>query len=170
MPTRAPRPRPAVASATPHPGYRPCVGLVLINRDGLVFLGERSGPHGNAWQMPQGGIDPGETPEEAARRELHEEVGTDEAELLATSACWHAYDLPEDLIPHSWGGGYRGQTQKWFAFRFTGDDADIDLDRHVPEFVRWRWASPAEAAHLVWPVKRPVYRAVFDEFAHLLAG
>lgn len=143
---------------------------MLVNRDGLVFLGERSGPHGEAWQMPQGGIDPGETPEDAARRELHEEVGIDKAELLAASAGWHAYDLPAHLIPRAWGGAYRGQTQKWFVFRFTGDDSDIALDRHEPEFVRWRWASPAEATRLVWPLKRPVYRAVFEEFAPLLAG
>lgn len=162
-------PTAAADRATPHPGYRPCVGLVLINREGLVFLGERRGSPGDVWQMPQGGIDPGETPAQAAWRELHEEAGTDRAELVAESRGWYAYDLPEHRIPRAWGGGYRGQTQKWFAFRFTGDDADIDLDRHVPEFARWRWATPAEAVRLVWFIKRPVYRAVFAEFAPLLA-
>ena len=154
--------------AGPQPGHRPCVGVVLLNDAGRVFIGERTGPLRNAWQMPQGGIDPGESPLEAARRELGEEVGTAQAELLAESACWYAYDLPPDLIPAYWGDRYRGQSQRWFAFRFTGSDAEIRLDGEHPEFRNWRWATPAEVLDLIVAFKRPVYRAVFREFGGLL--
>ena len=130
-----------VSRGGPHPGYRPCVGLMLINPAGLLFIGQRRGPALDAWQMPQGGIDPDETPREAAWRELREEVGTDRAQLVAESRCWYAYDLPPELWPPRWGGQYRGQSQKWFAFRFTGTDEDIDIAAHEPEFVRWRWAG-----------------------------
>jgi putative (di)nucleoside polyphosphate hydrolase len=142
---------------------------MLINRAGLVFIGERHGPLPDAWQMPQGGIDPGERPLEAAWRELAEEVGTARAELLAESRCWHAYDLPPDLRPKHWDDRYRGQTQKWFALRFTGADADIRLDGGEPEFRSWRWAAPDEVLRLIVPFKRPVYDAVFEEFRHLFA-
>jgi putative (di)nucleoside polyphosphate hydrolase len=153
----------------PQAGYRPCVGLVLVNAAGLLFIGERRGPVLNAWQMPQGGIDPGEEPGAAARRELHEEVGTDRAELIAESAWWYAYDLPAELIPARWGGRWRGQSQKWFGFRFTGTDQDIDIAGHEPEFVRWRWARPDEVLRLAVDFKRPIYQAVLEEFGHLLA-
>ena len=152
----------------PHPGYRPCVGLALVNPEGLLFIGERRGPLLNAWQMPQGGIDPGEDPRTAARRELREEVGTDRAELVAESCCWYAYDLPPELRPARWDSRYRGQTQKWFGFRFTGVDADIDIAAHEPEFLRWRWAPPDEVMGLVVDFKRPIYQAVLEEFDHLL--
>jgi putative (di)nucleoside polyphosphate hydrolase len=152
----------------PPAGYRPGVGLLLIGPDRRLFLGERTGPLQNAWQMPQGGIDPGESPLEAARRELLEEVGTDRAELLAESRRWYVYDLPPELTPDHWGGRYRGQSQRWFAFRFTGSDADIDLEAHHAEFARWRWATPDEALRLIVSFKRSVYRAVLAEFAPLL--
>jgi putative (di)nucleoside polyphosphate hydrolase len=148
--------------------YRPCVGLMLLNRAGLIFIGARRGPLAQAWQMPQGGIDRGEPPEQAAWRELREEVGTDRAELLAESRRWYAYDLPPDLAARWQGGRYRGQRQKWFALRFLGEDRDIDLETHEPEFSRWRWASAAEVLALIAPFKRPVYEAVMAEFAHLL--
>ena len=153
----------------PQPGYRPCVGLVLINPAGHVFIGERRGPVLDAWQMPQGGIDPGEDPRAAARRELREEVGTERAELMGESRYWYAYDLPPELIPPHWGSRYRGQSQKWFAFRFTGTDGDIDIAAHEPEFVRWRWARPDEVLHLAVAFKRPIYQAVLEEFGGLLA-
>ena len=153
----------------PHPGYRPCVGLVLINPAGHVFIGERRGPVLDAWQMPQGGIDPGEDPRAAARRELREEVGTERAELMGESRYWYAYDLPPELIPPHWGSRYRGQSQKWFAFRFTGTDGDIDIAAHEPEFVRWRWARPDEVLRLAVAFKRSIYQAVLEEFGGLLA-
>jgi putative (di)nucleoside polyphosphate hydrolase len=159
-----------VTRRAPHPGYRPCVGLVLVNAERLLFIGERRGPLSNAWQMPQGGIDPGEDPGAAARRELMEEVGTDRAELLAASRYWHAYDLPPALVPSRWGGRYTGQTQKWFCFRFTGTDGDIDIAAHEPEFVRWRWAPPDEVVRLAVDFKRSIYQAVLEEFGDLIAG
>jgi putative (di)nucleoside polyphosphate hydrolase len=152
----------------PPAGYRPCVGLMLLNSANLVFIGERRGPLLNAWQMPQGGIDLGETPRAAAWRELKEEVGTDHAQLLAESRHWHSYDLPPELRPARWDARHRGQSQRWFAFRFTGEDAEIDLEAHEPEFARWRWARPAEVLNLVVAFKRPVYEAVLTEFAPLL--
>jgi putative (di)nucleoside polyphosphate hydrolase len=154
--------------AGPPEGYRPCVGLMLLDRAGRMFIGERRGPLLDAWQMPQGGIDPGETPLVAAWRELKEEVGTELAELLAESRYWYAYDLPPELLPSHWDPSYRGQSQRWFAFRFLGSDADIDLATHHPEFERWRWASADEVLRLIVPFKRPVYQAVLAEFADLL--
>jgi len=142
---------------------------MLLNRAGQVLIGERAGPLPDAWQMPQGGIDAGETPLEAAWRELVEEVGTGRAELLAESGYWYAYDLPPELRPQHWDDRHRGQSQKWFALRFTGTDADIRLDTGEPEFRSWRWAAPDEVLRLIVPFKRPVYEAVFEEFRHLFA-
>ncbi len=153
----------------PEPGYRPSVGVMLLDRQGRVFVGERIGTPG-AWQMPQGGIDAGEAPLEAARRELKEEAGTDKAEFLAESTGWISYDLPEDLRRKLWGGRFRGQTQKWFAFRFLGSDADIDLATHHREFARWRWLELRELPLHIVPFKRRVYEQVVAEFGHLADG
>ena len=150
----------------PKPGYRPCVGVMLLDRNGRVFVGERIGTPG-AWQMPQGGIDDGEAPLDAARRELKEEVGTDKAELMAESVGWFSYDLPQELRDTLWRGRFRGQTQKWFAFRFVGSDADIDLETHHPEFARWRWLPMKELTLHIVPFKRQVYEQVIAEFRHL---
>jgi putative (di)nucleoside polyphosphate hydrolase len=118
----------------------------------------------SAWQMPQGGIDPGETPAQAALRELREEVGCGKAEILAESREWHHYDVPAEIAGRMWGGAFRGQRQKWFAMRFLGDDADIDIATEHREFDAWRWATATELPGLIVPFKRAIYVAVLDEF------
>lgn len=147
--------------------FRPCVGLALFNRDGLVFAARRIDTPGDAWQMPQGGIDDGETPRQAALRELEEEIGTAHAEIVAESADWVRYDLPPELVGKVWNGRYRGQCQKWFALRFTGADSDIDIVTKHPEFSDWRWLPLAELPGRIVPFKRAVYEQVAAEFAHL---
>ena len=150
--------------------YRPAVGIMLFNREGSVFVGRRIDmPAGlAAWQMPQGGIDPGETPRQAAIRELKEEVGSDKAEILAESREWLYYDVPEELRKRFgglWGGRYRGQRQKWFAMRFTGEDGDIDPAAHEhPEFDAWEWVAPGRLPDLIVPFKRQLYLDVLAEF------
>ena len=148
--------------------YRPAVGIMLLNAHGDVFVGQRIDSTLEAWQMPQGGIDAGETPEQAAWRELGEEVGTNAAEILAVSADWLDYDLPPDLQGKLWSGRFRGQRQRWFAMRFTGTDADIAIATPEPEFRAWMWASPGRLPELVVPFKRPLYEAVMAEFDALL--
>jgi putative (di)nucleoside polyphosphate hydrolase len=157
--------------------YRPCVGVMLLNDDQRVFVGRRSdrsgAPEGvgNWWQMPQGGLDAGETPEAAAKRELEEETGITRARLIGRARNWLDYDLPDKLIGVAWHGRYRGQTQLWFAARFEGDDAEIDLaprPGHEQEFDAWQWVPAAELPSLVVPFKRPVYEAVLREFSALL--
>jgi putative (di)nucleoside polyphosphate hydrolase len=138
---------------------------MLINRAGLVFVGRRIDVLEEAWQMPQGGVDAGETPRKAALRELKEEVGTDKAKIVAETRSWLYYDLPRDLAPLLWGGKYRGQRQKWFAMRFEGEDSDIDLATHEPEFSEWRWMPVERLPFLIVPFKRPIYEAVVAEFA-----
>lgn len=156
-------------ASAPPPGYRPCVGIFLLNLAGQVFAGRRIDTAEDAWQMPQGGIDHGESPAVAARREMREEIGTDRAELLAESPHWRSYDLPEPLARRLWRGRYRGQAQRWLAFRFTGTDADIKLDGRHPEFSAWRWVQPDELPQLIVPFKRDVYVSVVDEFRPLWA-
>lgn len=148
----------------PPSGYRPCVGLLLLDRQNRIFVGQRADLSFPAWQMPQGGIDPGETPLEAGLRELREEVGTDRVELLKESRFWRSYDLPADLARRMWGGRYRGQTQRWLAFRFLGEDHDIDIDQPHREFRAWRWAEPDELLAEIVPFKRDVYKSVLEEF------
>ncbi|MBF0354552.1 MAG: RNA pyrophosphohydrolase [Alphaproteobacteria bacterium] len=148
--------------------YRLGVGILLFNAQGEVFVGMRADSPG-AWQMPQGGIDKGEEPRQAALRELKEETGTDKAEIISESKDWLSYDLPPDLSRKVWKGKYRGQKQKWFAFRFLGQDSDIQLDCHEEEveFVRWRWACFEELPGLIVGFKRPLYEAIAAEFAPL---
>ena len=155
-------------SSVPPAGYRPCVGIFLLNRDRRVFVGQRLDTP-DAWQMPQGGIDPGEDPAAAGLREMHEEIGTDRASLIRESRVWRAYDLPAEIAGRIWGGQYRGQTQKWLAFAFEGEDADIRLDASHPEFSTWRWVEPAMLGLLIVPFKRPVYLSVVAEFRPLWA-
>lgn len=150
--------------------YRPCVGVVLANPDGLIFTGERVDTPG-AWQMPQGGIDDGETPEGAALRELEEETGVPQrlVKVEAETDGWIRYDLPDHLLGKVWKGRYRGQEQKWFLLRFQGSDADIDITRHHKEFARWRWLSADEVLDNIVPFKRAVYDLVISQFRDRLA-
>lgn len=149
--------------------YRRGVGAVLFNADGKVFVGCRvDRGRGTAWQLPQGGIDEGETPECAVLRELAEEIGTDKARIIAETRDWLTYDLPDPLVGVAWGGRYRGQRQRWFALRFTGEDGDIDLGAHdTPEFSDWRWVGLDELADLAVDFKRPLYHAIVAEFRRL---
>lgn len=157
---------------TDHPPkkYRPCVGIVLINQAGLVFIGERRGMAGDNWQMPQGGIDRGEQPFRAAKRELLEETGVDQIAMLAESADWHCYKVPKERRPKYWKDRYVGQCQRWFAFQFTGRDDDVNLDLHEPEFSLWRWAPAEEVLGVAVSFKRHVYQAVLDEFRPFLTS
>lgn len=151
--------------------YRPCAGVVLMNADGLVFAGQRIDSQG-AWQMPQGGIDKGETPAQAALRELTEETGVsaDRVELLDEASDWVFYDLPPELLGKVWKGKFGGQKQKWFLLRFLGDDSDIRIDTDHPEFDRWCWMQPDDLITHIVPFKRDVYRQVFALFGDRLAA
>ena len=143
--------------------YRPCVGVMLVNADGMIWVGRRIDTP-NGWQMPQGGIDDGETPDVAAMRELEEETGTAQAEIVAESGAWHRYDLPPHLLGKAWGGRYRGQEQRWFLVRFTGQDSDINIATDHPEFDAWQWVAPGALCDLIVPFKRAVYQQVVAEF------
>ena len=152
--------------------YRPCVGIMLVNASGLVFVGKRiDNKEGDAWQMPQGGIDDGEDLHPAALRELAEETGVSAqlVTIIAESREEHFYDLPEELLGKLWGGKYRGQRQKWLLLRFAGEDADIRIDAHEhPEFNEWRWVEPDLLPDLIVPFKKRVYRQIVDEFRELI--
>jgi putative (di)nucleoside polyphosphate hydrolase len=147
--------------------YRPCVGLMLLNRQGQVFVGKRIDQTVEGWQMPQGGIDAGEEPRTAALRELKEETGTDKAEIIAEMDDWVTYDLPAHLVGIAFHGRYRGQRQKWFALRFLGEDRDIDLHSHEPEFAEWKWVEMEHLSALIVPFKRDTYAAVIAAFRGL---
>jgi len=142
---------------------------MVLNRDGLVLVARRIDMPSEAWQMPQGGIDGRESPIEAARRELCEEIGTCNGEFLGESRDWYSYDLPAELAGKLWRGRFRGQTQKWFAFRFAGDDSEINLETETPEFLAWKWVEPDEVPRLIVPFKRDIYAAILTEFAPFLA-
>ena len=146
--------------------YRPCVGVVLMNAGGELFVGQRKDSEVPAWQMPQGGIDKGEGIEEAALRELWEETGVtaDKVDLIAVTPGWVRYDLPEHLIGKVWGGKYRGQKQKWVLLRFLGRDDDVRIDSAHPEFSEWRWLEPDEVLAQIVPFKRAVYAEVLEAF------
>lgn len=159
--------------------YRPCVGIMLLNRDGLVFIGRRRSKkqlpeHARAdheWQMPQGGIDAGEEPYYAALRELLEETNVTSASFLAEAPDWLSYDLPYEFARRSWKGRYQGQIQKWFALRFEGNDSEINIHSPAggqkPEFDAWRWEHMQNLTDLIIPFKRPVYEKVVENFRHL---
>ena len=151
--------------------YRPCVGITLINAQGLIFAGRRLDSAANAWQMPQGGIDEGEKPRKAALRELLEETGVrkERVRFLAKTDDWLTYDLPPELLGKVWGGKYRGQRQKWFLFRFEGDDREIDIAKDHPEFAEWRWIGAADMLAAIVPFKRAVYSEVIAAFQQHLS-
>ena len=151
--------------------YRPCAGAMMMNRDGLVFVGQRIDTTLEAWQMPQGGIDPGEEARTAAIRELGEETGVapHHLDLIAEAPEELTYDLPPELIGKVWKGRYRGQRQRWFLFRFTGADHDIDIRTAHPEFRAWRWAAPADLPEMIVPFKRALYEQVLAAFSDHLA-
>lgn len=150
--------------------YRPCVGIMLANRKGQIFVGQRIDNQTDAWQMPQGGIDPGEAPRDAALRELCEETGVtaDLVQIEAESDSWLPYDLPHDLVPKLWKGRFRGQEQKWFLMRFTGTDDQVQIATDTPEFSAWRWVPPSELIDRIVPFKREVYSAVLAQFGDRL--
>ncbi|WP_297771501.1 RNA pyrophosphohydrolase [uncultured Roseovarius sp.] len=150
--------------------YRQCVGVMLVNVAGHVFVGQRIDNDTPAWQMPQGGIDPGETPQEAALRELWEETGVtaDKVHIEAETTGWIPYDLPHDIVPRIWKGRYKGQEQKWVLMRFIGNDSDVNIATDHPEFSEWRWLPPADLVANIVPFKRDVYARVLDEFGSRL--
>ena len=158
--------------------YRPCVGMAVFNRDGCVFIGRRADDPeqaegaGGRWQMPQGGIDEGEAPIKAAVRELYEETNIRSIAVIAEAPGWITYDLPAERIGKAWNGRFRGQTQKWFAFRFEGDESEIDIRHpaggHKPEFTAWRWERLEALPSLIVPFKRPVYQQVVAAFRGIL--
>ena len=159
---------PAQIAALP---YRPCAGVVLINAEGLIFAGQRGDSAVPAWQMPQGGIDAGESPAEAAIRELWEETGVtpDLVRPLAEAPGWITYDLPPELLGKVWKGRYRGQRQRWFAYRYLGSDAQVNIATLHPEFTEWRWISAADLVEGIVPFKRGVYQQVVAAFRPHLA-
>ena len=169
-----------MTSASAKRPYRQCVGIALFNREGLVFIGERTGggpeheSEGYMWQMPQGGIDEGESPYEAALRELYEETNVRSVSLLGEAPVWLSYDLPDAISGTAWKGRYRGQTQKWFALRHEGDDDEINVRApgggdHKAEFSSWRWARLASTPDLIIPFKRKVYEGVVEAFSGFAA-
>lgn len=151
--------------------YRPAVGVMLLNADGLVWVGQRIDATTDAWQMPQGGLDAGEEPLAGALRELEEETGVsrDRVAIVAEASREFFYDLPLELVSKLWRGKWRGQRQRWFLMRFAGVDADVRIDTAEPEFRAWRWVEPAELPQLIVPFKRELYEAVLTEFAGALA-
>ncbi len=151
--------------------YRPCAGIMLANRDGQIFVGKRiDNPSAEAWQMPQGGIDDGEEPRDAALRELTEETGiaAELVDILAQSAEEYYYDLPEDLAGKIWKGKWRGQRQHWFLMRFKGDDSSINIATEHAEFSHWQWTDPVRVPELIVPFKKRLYEQVLEEFSSLI--
>ncbi len=149
--------------------YRESVGMMVLNADGKILCGRRIDNDVEAWQMPQGGIERGENPQIAAMRELMEEMGTNNVEIIAEAKDWHYYDLPEHLASRLWNGRYAGQMQKWFLMRFLGTDADINIETPHPEFGEWGWKTPQDLPELIVDFKKELYEQVLAEFSSHLA-
>ncbi|MEY3197129.1 MAG: hypothetical protein RLZZ59_497 [Pseudomonadota bacterium] len=148
--------------------FRQGVGMMILNKDGKIFVGKRVESKFEAWQMPQGGILLGETPSRAVFREMMEELGCDCGNIIAETKKWYSYNIPDFLIDKLWAGQYKGQKQKWFLVRFTGEDSDININTETPEFREWKWASVSEILEIIVPFKRRLYSAVMREFKGLL--
>lgn len=150
--------------------YRLGVGAVLFNAEGKVLVAQRIDTPGDAWQMPQGGIDKDEDPRQTVLRELAEEIGTAHAEIIGETDGWLTYDLPKSIRKTIWKGRYRGQKQKWFALRYLGSDVEIDLNAHKhPEFSAWKWVALATVPDLIVPFKKTLYQEIVDSFQHVAA-
>ncbi len=144
--------------------YRPCAGIMLLNDAGKVFVAKRNDSDYDAWQMPQGGIDKGESPRDGALRELFEETSVKNAEILEEYPDWISYDLPDELMGKIWGGKYRGQKMKWFALRLMGGDNEINIFTKNAEFSEWKWAEMKDLADLIVPFKRDLYQTLSKHF------
>ena len=150
--------------------YRSCVGVMLVNAEGEVFVGQRRDRDQDAWQMPQGGVDKGEAARDAALRELEEETGipSNLVRIEAETTSWLPYDLPHDIVPKIWKGRYRGQKQRWFLLRFHGEDAQVNIETNHPEFSRWQWMATNEVVDNIVPFKREIYAKVMEGFQEYL--
>jgi putative (di)nucleoside polyphosphate hydrolase len=152
--------------------YRPAAGVMLLNREGKVFVAQRLDSTLEAWQMPQGGLDEGEDPQACALRELEEETGIrpEHVEIIARTDGELTYDLPDDLVGKLWKGKWRGQRQTWYLCRFTGTDADVNIETADPEFRAWKWAEPSELPAMIVPFKRKLYEDVLTAFSQWLSS
>lgn len=144
--------------------YRCGVGMMILNKNDMVFVGKRVDTKIDAWQMPQGGIDINEDPKRAVLREMEEEIGSKKGSIIKESKFWYTYDLPKHLIPKLWNGCYRGQRQKWFLIRFTGFDKDINIHTTIPEFNDWKWVNIMDLINIITPFKRKLYKSIIEEF------
>lgn len=151
-----------------HLPFRQGVGMMIVDKNNRIFVGKRIDSRANAWQMPQGGIDLGETPSAAALREMEEEIGSGKGSIIGESKKWYSYRVPDFLVPKLWGGSYCGQRQKWFLIRFTGEDSDINIQTKEPEFEDWKWVSLQDLLNDIIPFKLKLYKQIVDEFKEIL--